>query len=73
MTPIEHYWPAEMLEQAFPDRFGPGAGQGAAEARRSPAGMARRYTVERIEGGCDVIRLPRRNRGTFGEASGSVR
>lgn len=73
MTPIEHYWPAEVLAQAFPDRFGPDAGQGVAGTRHAPAGMARRYTVERVEGGCDVIRLPKRNRRTVVEASWNVR
>lgn len=33
----------------------------------------RAYTVERADGGCDVIRLSKGNRRGFGEASGNIR
>ncbi len=61
MTPIEHYWPPEMLAQAFPDRFGhlvakPQASQGAAGMAQTRSAESRPYTVEPAPGGCHVIR-----------------
>lgn len=55
MTPVEHYWPPEMLAAVFPDRFGHLAPK-AAQRRRSQGTGARSYTVEAVTGGCDVIR-----------------
>lgn len=57
MMKIEHYWPIEILEKVFPDRFGPNAGKGAAEGVREGAVGGRAYTVEPAKGGCSVIRL----------------
>lgn len=62
MTPIEHYWPPEMLATVFPDRFGHLAGRsegacavaGAAAPRHAKPACT--YTVEPTESGCDVIR-----------------
>lgn len=53
MTPIEHYWPPEMLAAVFPDRFGHLAPKVGPAAR---ATVARSYTVEAVTGGCEVIR-----------------
>lgn len=61
MTPIEHYWPAEMLAQAFPDRYGhlaakPAPSQGAAGIVQASPTKPLPYTVEPVTGGCHVIR-----------------
>lgn len=58
MMKIEHYWPSEILERVFPDRFGPNARKEAAERERAGAARGQAYTVESVEGGCEVIRLP---------------
>lgn len=55
MTPIEHYWPPEMLAAVFPDRFGHLAPK-AGPALAGRATVAPPYTVETVTGGCDVIR-----------------
>lgn len=55
MTPIEHYWPAEMLAAAFPDRFGHLAPK-TATPPADHATVAHPYTVEAVTGGCEVIR-----------------
>lgn len=61
MTPIEHYWPPELLAQAFPERFGhlvakPAPSQGATEVVQAASAKPRSYTVEPVMGGCHVIR-----------------
>jgi hypothetical protein len=61
MTPIEHYWPPELLAQAFPERFGhlvanPQPLQGAAGMAQTEPVESRPYTVEPVSGGCQVIR-----------------
>lgn len=61
MTPIEHYWPPEMLAQAFPEKYGHLVAkaqtvQGSAEGEASNVVGASGYTVEPISGGCHVIR-----------------
>lgn len=55
MTPIEHYWPPEMLAAVFPDRFGHLARK-VAPASASRAAVAHPYTVETVAGDCNVIR-----------------
>lgn len=55
MTPIEHYWPPEMLAAVFPDRFGHLAPK-VAEASNACVRPTRPYTVETVADGCDVIR-----------------
>ncbi|MCP2083974.1 UNVERIFIED_ORG: hypothetical protein J2W74_005239 [Methylorubrum zatmanii] len=52
MTPIEHYWPSEMLAATFPDRFGHLAPK-TATPPADHAAVAHPYTVER---GCRVYR-----------------
>ncbi|KQP81136.1 hypothetical protein ASF60_22475 [Methylobacterium sp. Leaf113] len=60
MMKIEHYWPLELLEKAFPKGFGPNARKEAAEEERAGAVRGQSYTVEPVEGGCEVIRFPSR-------------
>lgn len=57
MTPIEHYWPAEVLAEAFPERFKPLAAKKAAGGEPVRASVPRSYTVETSEGGCQIYRL----------------
>lgn len=54
MTPIECYWPPEMLAQVFPERFGHLVSRPPAEQPTAPSS----YTVDRLQGGCVVIGLP---------------
>ena len=54
MTPIEHYWPPEMLAEVFPERYGHLVFNWAEEEPASPP----RYTVDQLPGRCVVIRLP---------------
>ena len=60
MTPIEHYWPPELLAAALPERYGhlmpcKGSGEALASAR-TPS----RQAPEALEGGCRLYRLPLR-------------
>jgi hypothetical protein len=57
MTPIEHYWPAEILVEAFPERFRHLTAKRAAEVEPVKASAPRSYTVETLEGGCQIYRL----------------
>jgi hypothetical protein len=55
MTPIEHYWPPEMLAEVFPDRYGHLVLDWATQEEPLPS---QRYTVDHLPGGCVVIGLP---------------
>jgi hypothetical protein len=55
MTPIEHYWPAEMLAEFFPDGYGHLILNWAAQEEPLPSS---RYTVDHLPGGCVVNGLP---------------
>lgn len=57
MTPIEHYWPAEVLVEAFPERFRPLVAKKAAEGEPVKASVPHSYTVETLEGGCQIYRF----------------
>jgi hypothetical protein len=54
MTPIEHYWPPEMLAEVFPEKYGHLVFNWTEEEPVSPS----RYTVDHLPGGCVVIELP---------------
>ncbi|MCJ2036410.1 hypothetical protein [Methylobacterium sp. J-068] len=61
MMKIEHYWPLEILEEVFPERFGPNARKKAAGEERAGTVRDHAYSVRPVMGGCEVIRLaPRR-------------
>ncbi len=55
MTPIEHYWPPEMLAEVFPEKYGHLVLNWSAEEEPLPS---HRYTVDHLPGGCVVIGLP---------------
>ena len=57
MTPIEQYWPAEILAEAFPERFGHLTKKRAAKAEPVKTSVSRSYTVETLEGGCQIYTL----------------
>lgn len=62
MMKIEHYWPLEILEEVFPERFGPNARIEAAGEERAGTVRDCAYSVRPMAGGCEVIRLaPRHN------------
>ena len=54
MTPIEHYWPPEMLAEVFPEKYGHLVFNWTEEEPTSPS----RYTVDHLPSGCVVIGLP---------------
>ena len=54
MTPIEHYWPPEMLAEVFPEKYGHLVLNWSAEEEPLPS---HRYTVEHLPGGSVVIKL----------------
>ncbi|WP_114947357.1 hypothetical protein [Microvirga calopogonii] len=55
MTPIEHYWPPEMLAAVFPEKYGHLVMK--APAQEEPLSSSR-YTVDHLPGGCGVIGMP---------------
>ena len=63
MTPIEHYWPAEILIEAFPERFGHLKRKRAAEAEPMKTSVPRPYSVRTLEGGCQIYILEQRAQG----------
>ncbi len=66
MTPIEHYWPAELLAALLPERYGHlmprKAGDGYPATPREPS----RQVSEALEGGCRLYRFPSRHRAIGG-------
>jgi hypothetical protein len=54
MTPIECYWPPEMLAQVFPERYAHLIPVQPSKKTMSPS----RYNVQRLPGGCVLIGLP---------------
>jgi hypothetical protein len=58
MTPIEHYWPPEMLAEVFPDRYGHLVLNWSAQLAQEEPLPSSRYTVDHLPGGCVVIELP---------------
>jgi hypothetical protein len=55
MTPIEHYWPAEMLTEVFPEKYGHLVLNWSAQEEPLPS---QRYTVDHLPSRCVVIGLP---------------
>ena len=64
MTPVELYWPPEMLAQVYPEEFG---------HLLSPPPKPTSYTAEHLAGGCMLYRLTERpylHRDTLGRGAG---
>ncbi|WP_322883921.1 hypothetical protein [Microvirga lotononidis] len=55
MTPIEHYWPPEMLAEVFPEKYGHLVLK---EPAQDEPLSTLRYIIDHLPGGCVVIRLP---------------
>jgi hypothetical protein len=53
MTPIEHYWPPEMMVEVFPEKYGHLIFARSLTEEPLPA----RYAVDRLPSGCVVIEL----------------
>jgi hypothetical protein len=58
MTPIEHYWPPEMLAEVFPEKYGHLVLNWSAQPAQEEQLPSSRYTVDHLPGGCVVIGLP---------------
>ena len=71
MTPIELYWPPEILAQAYPAEFGHLLQT--IRERASPPSEPIFYTTEHLAGGCILYRLtdrPYLHGPTFGQGVG---
>jgi hypothetical protein len=58
MTPIEHYWPPEMLAEVFPEKYGHLVLNWSAQPAQEEPLFPSRYTVDHLPSGCVVIGLP---------------
>ncbi len=58
MTPIEHYWPPELLAAVLPERYGHLMPCKAAEGVPARPHKPSRQAPEALEGGCRLYRFP---------------
>ena len=58
MTPIEHYWPPEMLAEVFPEKYGHLVLNWSSHPALEEPSSSSRYTIDHLPGGCVVIGLP---------------